>query len=158
MHLASDQIIYRWIITDQSLKATEERNSCFECGLFKLMLRTSLSRVLFQGKVALLGCNDCFMSVTRDNEVVCESRAVGEAEIIKVCIALLYVNGKEKLCPINVLMKIYSGCLFICHYMVPSRLHVKCCFFSSGNFLFIYNRSDRQKNGFLKWRRMKRHR
>ena len=68
------------------------------------MLRTSLSRVLFQGKVALLGCNDCFMSVTRDNEVVCESRAVGEAETIKVCIAFLYVNGKEKLCGINVLI------------------------------------------------------
>ena len=44
------------------------------------------------------------MSVTRDNEVVCESRAVGEAEIIKVCIAFLYVNGKEKLCGINVLI------------------------------------------------------
>ena len=44
--------------------------------------------------MALLGCNDCFMSVTRDNEVVCENRAVADAEIIKVCIVLLLVNGQ----------------------------------------------------------------
>ncbi len=50
---------------------------------------------IFQGKVALLGCNDCFLSVTDDNEVLCENKTVGEKEIIKVPTASIDLNSAK---------------------------------------------------------------
>ena len=39
---------------------------------------------LFQNKMALNGCNGCFISVDDDGDIVCQSKSAGPKEMIKV--------------------------------------------------------------------------
>lgn len=37
-----------------------------------------------QGKMALNGCNGCFLTVDEDDDIVCASKTAGDKEMIKV--------------------------------------------------------------------------
>ncbi|XP_013394469.1 protein FRG1 [Lingula anatina] len=75
---------------------------------------------IFQdGKLALLGCNDCFVGVDEEGDVVCKSKVAGESEIVKMRCCLsrevdpkanipLEERGKIKDAEINYVKKFQS--------------------------------------------------
>ncbi len=51
-----------------------------------------------QGKLALLGCNSCFMSVDDVGDVMCENKTATDSEIIQVL--LLSLNPSFNIQPV----------------------------------------------------------
>jgi protein FRG1 len=45
--------------------------------------------VLLQGKIALLGCNNCFISVNEDGKLVCSSQKAEEPNFVTVSYCIL---------------------------------------------------------------------